>query len=236
MIFGVILICRPVWISEIMLHLPVLRSIRWPFREFLEFQFFLHLFLLLRQPGLSKTARVFVACLGTGLMVIPMALFPTPPTFNQMVLDRELLFSGGFYRYWDQLRPFLKPTDRIAVLVPLKFYLHDYHAIPYSLLGTFNYSEMNGVTNASGYSVMAPSYQLYTKTSAFYPNGAYLPDQKAALMAERPDLKFITLESVQPLRITLSSREGPTIDLTPYLPAGIQPQIDSRADEPDASQ
>ena len=37
-------------------------------------------------------------------------------------------------------------------------------------------------------------------------------------MAERPDLKFITLESLHPLKITLSSRDGPTIDLTPFVP------------------
>jgi hypothetical protein len=221
MFFGLILICRPVWISEVMLQLPVLRSIRWPFREFLQFQFFLHLFLLLRQPGLSKRTRVFMACLGTGLMVIPMALFPNPPTFNPMAVDRELLFSGGFYRYWDQVRPLLKPSDRIAVIVPQNFYLSNYHEIPYSLLGTYNYSELDGVINASGYSATAPDYQLYTKTYAAYANGAYLPDQKAALMTERPDLKFITLESVHPLKITLSSRDGPTIDLSPYVPAKI---------------
>jgi hypothetical protein len=150
-----------------------------------------------------------------------MALFPNPPTFNPMAVDRELLFSGGFYRYWDQVRPLLKPSDRIAVIVPQNFYLSNYHEIPYSLLGTYNYSELDGVINASGYSATAPDYQLYTKTYAAYANGAYLPDQKAALMTERPDLKFITLESVHPLKITLSSRDGPTIDLSPYVPAKI---------------
>jgi hypothetical protein len=37
-------------------------------------------------------------------------------------------------------------------------------------------------------------------------------------LAEHPDLKFITLESLQPLRITLSSGTGPAIDLTPFVP------------------
>jgi len=138
-----------------------------------------------------------------------------------MVLDRELLFSGGFYRYWDQVRPLLKPSDRIAVLLPMNFYLHDNGKIPYSLLGTFNYSEMTGVINACGYSATAPSYQLYTKTYAAYATGAYLPEQKTALMNERPNLKFVILESVHPLKITLSSRDGPTIDLTPYVPTEI---------------
>jgi hypothetical protein len=72
--------------------------------------------------------------------------------------------------------------------------------------------------NAWGYSPTALRDQAYTKTCAFYPFGAYLPNQKESLLAERPDLKFITLERLQPLRITLSSRDGPTIDLTPFVP------------------
>ena len=63
--------------------------------------------------------------------------------------------------------------------------------------------------------------QVYTKTYAYYPFGAYRPEQKAALMAEKPGLKFITLESLHPLKITLSSRDGPTIDLTPLVPPRV---------------
>ena len=76
----------------------------------------------------------------------------------------------------------------------------------------------DGFINAWGYSPTAPLDQVYTKTYAYYPFGAYTPDQKAALLAEKPDLKFITLESLQPLRITLSSAEGPVVDLTPFVP------------------
>jgi hypothetical protein len=72
--------------------------------------------------------------------------------------------------------------------------------------------------NAWGYSPTVPRDHVYTRTYAFYPFGAYRPEQKQALMVERPELKFITLESLHPLKITLSSRDGPTIDLTPYVP------------------
>ena len=218
MIFGAVLICRPVWVTEIMMQLPLFRSMRWPFREFVQFQFFLHLFLLVRPPGLTAPLRRFTALFGTCFMVIPMALYPLPPTFNSMNWDRELLLTGGTGRYWDQVRPLLKPTDRIAVLIPLDLYMDDRFEEPYSLLGTYNYAVLAGVVNAWGYSPTVPRDQVYTKTYAFYPFGAYHPDQKESLMEERPDLKFITLESLQPLRITLSSRDGPTIDLTPFVP------------------
>jgi hypothetical protein len=218
MVFIGVLVCRPVWITEIMMQLPLFRSMRWPFRELLEFQLFLHLFLVIRRPGLTLTARKFSAILGTFMMVFPMLLFPLAPTFNQMTWDRELILNGGAERYWEQVRPLLQPTDRIAVLIPLDVYDDDRFDEPYSLLGTYNYAAIDGIVNAWGYSPTLPRNQAYTKTYAFYPFGAYLPSQKQALMAERPELKFITLESLRPLRITLSSRDGPTIDLTPYVP------------------
>jgi hypothetical protein len=218
LIFGAIMICRPVFVTEIMAHLPLLRSLRWPFREFVQFQFFLHLFLLVRPPGLSVQARNVSAVFGTFVLVFPLLTFPFPPTFNAMTWDRELLISGGYESYWNQVRPLLKPTDRVAVLIPFNLYRDDRFEEPYSLLGSYNYAAVDDFVNAWGYSPTAPLDQLYTKTYAFYPFGAYDPAQKAALMAEKPDLKFISLESLRPLRITLSSRDGPTIDLTPFVP------------------
>ncbi len=222
MIFVAVLICRPVWISEVMMRLPLFRSMRWPFRELVQFQFFMHLFLLVRPPGLTAPVRRLTAVYGTCVMVIPMVFYPLPPTFNPMNWDRELIMTGGFERYWGQVRPLLKPTGRIAVIIPFDLYLDDRFDEPYSLMGTYNYAAMAGVVNIWGYSPTVPRDQVYTKTYAFYPFGAFLPSQKAALMAEQPDLKFITLESLHPLRMTLSSRDGPTIDLTPYVPERVK--------------
>ncbi len=229
MIFGAILICRPVWITEIMARLPLLRSMRWPFREFVQFQFFFHLFLVIRPPGFTALFRRNLAIFGTGLFVIPLVLYPEAPTFNPMNWDRELILTGGMDRYWDQVRPLLNPADRIAVIIPLSIYEDDRFEEPYCLLGTYNYAALAGVINAWGYSPTVAKDQLYTKTYAYYPFGAYHPAQKEALLAERPDLKFITLESLHPLRITLSSRNGPTIDLTPFVPPRHSPPMPRQA-------
>jgi hypothetical protein len=229
LVFIAVLVCRPVWITEIMMRLPLFRSMRWPFRELVQFQFFLHLFLVVRPPGLTPVARRFSAIFGTFVMVYPLALFPLPPTFNSMNWDRELILSGGFDRYWEKVRPLLKPTDRIAVIIPFDLYMDDRFEEPYSLLGTYNYAAMAGVVNAWGYSPTLPKSGTYTKTYAYYPFGAYHPLQKASLMAERPDLKFITLESLHPLKITLSSRDGPTIDLTPFVPARLSDKVNPAA-------
>lgn len=218
MLFGAVMVIRPLLISYTMMQLPVLRSMRWPFREFIQFQFFLHLFLLVRPPGLSVVARRMSAGFGALVMIAGMGFYPLPPTFNSMLWDRELVLTGGCSRYWDQVRPLLKPGARVAVLIPFDLYTDNRFEEPYSLMGSYNYSVLGDFVNAWGYSPTAPRDQVYTKTYAFYPFGAYRPEQKAALMAEKPDLEFITLESLHPLKITLSSRDGPTIDLTPYVP------------------
>jgi hypothetical protein len=217
-----VFICRPRWITEVMMHLPLFRSMRWPFRELIQFQLFFHLFLVLRRPGFRPRQRRLIAAWGTVILVVPLLGYKLPPTFNAMEMDRKLLLTGGFDRYWSQVRPLLKPDDRIAVIIPEELYFEDRFEEPYSLLSTFNYGCLAGVINTGGYSQTPPADALYTRTPAFYPFGAYLPRQKAALMAERPELKFITLESLKPLRISLSSRDGPTIDLTPYIPADIK--------------
>jgi hypothetical protein len=191
---------------------------RWPFREFIQFQFFLHLFLVVRKPGFNTQSRKFSAAFGAFVFIVPLVLYPYAPTFNTMTWDRELLISGRYQDYWAQVRTLLKPGDRVAVIIPLNLYEDDRFEEPYSLLGTYNYAPIDGITNAWGYSPTVPLDATYTKTYAFYPFGAYRPDQRAALMAELPELKFITLESLHPLRITLSSRDGPVIDLTPFVP------------------
>ena len=219
-----LLICRPHWVSRAMLHLPLLRSLRWPFREFLQFQFFLHLFLVARRPGFAPLARWRIAALGTVVLVIPMVLYFVPPTFNSMNWDRRLILSGAVDRYWAQARADLQPGDKVAVLIPLKLYTDNRFEEPYSLLGTYDYAILAGIVNASGYSPTAPQDQLYTPGISFYPFGAYIPEYRSALLRDRPNLKFITLESLSPLKITLSSANGPTIDLTPLVPAALSPK------------
>jgi len=223
MLLGVLLVCRPVWVSQIMLHLPLLRSMRWPFRELVQFQFFLHLFLILRSPGSLKLVQKMAAITGAAILIIPLFTYPLPPTFNAMNWDRELLMKGGFEKYWSQVRPLLKPTDRVAVIIPIDLYLFDRFEEPYSLLGTYNYATMAGIVNIWGYSQTAPLDQVDIKIYAYYPFGAYRPEQREYLLSQRPDLKFITLVSLHPLKITLSSATGPTIDLTPYVPPRLYP-------------
>jgi hypothetical protein len=219
--FIALLIIRPSWISEAMIHLPLVKSMRWPFREFVQFQFFLHLFLLIRKPGFLRRARFLFALVGLALYLLPLLLHQ-PPTFNQMRDDRRMILSGDDERYWDKVRALLQPDDRIATVIPPEVYLDERFEIPYSLLDTYNYPSLTRVINIWGYSQTVPENKLYVHTFPAYVFGAYTPAQKPALLTERPGIKFITLESLKPLRITLSSPDGSVVDLTPFIPAYVR--------------
>ena len=192
-------------------------------RELLQFQFFIHLFLLLRQPGYTPKMRRGFAIFGAAIYLLPLFTYRLPPTFNSMSWDRRLVLSGQDQIYWQHVRELLQPGDKVGVLIPRAIFDSDRFDEPYSLLGTYNYACIDGIINTSGYSSTTPLKQLYTRVG-YYPFGAYIPEQRADLLRDHPDMKLITLESLQPVKITLSSATGPAIDLTPYIPHELDPK------------
>jgi hypothetical protein len=221
-LLAALVIVRPVWISEIMARLPLLKSMRWPFRELIQFQFFLHVLLVARPSGFSPRAQFRLACFSTAILVIPMLAYKIPPTFNTMRVDRKLVLHGGLDLYWSRVGALLRPGDCIAPLLPTELYAEGHYEIPYSLLNAYNYPCFTRVLAAGGYSQTTPHDQLYVQPWSIFPFGVWTPPQKQDLMRERPDLKFISLDSLDPLKITLSSRDGPAIDLTPYVPDDVR--------------
>ena len=221
-LLAVLVVIRPIFVSEIMAHLPLLKSMRWPFRELLQFQFFLHVLLVIRPSAFAPRFQFRLAVFSTLIFVVPMLAYKIPPTLNTMRVDRQLAFNGGFEQYWRQVRLLLKPGDRTAAIIPREFYSEGQFELPFSLLNAFDYPCLSRCLAAGGYSQTTPRDQLYVRPWSIYPFGAWEPDQEPELLAERPDLKFITVESLDPLKITLSSRDGPTIDLTPFVPGEVQ--------------
>ena len=151
------LVCRPTFVIQLMTHVPVLKSMRWPFRELLQFQFFLHLFLLLRRPGYTPRLRQGFAVFGLAIYIVPLFTYRLPPTFNSMSWDRRLIISGQDQIYWQHVREFLKPDDVVGVLIPRALFDSDRFDEPYSLLGTYNYACIDGIENTSGYSSTTPA-------------------------------------------------------------------------------
>jgi hypothetical protein len=211
-----LLVVRPVWISEIMLHVPVLRSMRWPFREILQLQFFLHLFLVLRPLGGSLPFQRVTIISGIIVFVCPL-FFLSAPSFNPMAMDRQLLFSGVSERYWEKVKALLGPGEVIVPVMNPNLTLAERYVAPYSLIGAYDHPILFRVTSGTGYSLTVPRDQLYLKTLPAFNSGIYFPDQEADIRKERPNVRFVTLESITPLRITLSSPAGPPIELATFL-------------------
>ena len=212
---AILFVIRPTWLGEIMAQIPVLRSMRWPFREILQLQFFIHLFFILRPLGGPPPFQRVIILLGVFLFACPLFFLPAP-SFNLMEADRHLLVSGAAARYWQKVNVFLQPGDVIVPMMNPGFSAQDRYEAPYSLIGAYNYPEFFEVIAATGYTLTVPRDQAYLVTASSLNSGIYAPSQKDDILREHPNVRFITLESVKPLRITLSSPKGP-IDLTPLL-------------------
>jgi hypothetical protein len=215
-----ILIIRPDWLEMMIYRLPILRSMRWPFREGLQFLFFVHLLLILRFPERIPRWQPALAVFSLMMFLLPLP-FGRVPTFNSLALDRELLFSGEAERFWSKVKLQLKPTDQIATIIDWPTWQADNKDIPYTLLGTANFAQFFRVRCASGYSPTAPLDQIPLKTLPYYWFGAFNDNQVDQILAEKPDLRLVRLEGTRPLRITLSNGSAPPIDLSPYMPSEV---------------
>jgi len=223
-----VFIIRPEWMAVTMQHLPFFRSMRWPFREGMLFLFFIHLFLILRFPDKVPRWQPAIAIFSLMMFVLPLP-FIRVPTLNALFLDRQLLFSGQAERYWAGVKTQLKPTDEIAAVIDWPSWKAESKDIPYTLLGTANFPAFFQVRCVTGYSPTAPTDQMPLKT---YPGlwfGAFRADQVDRVLAEKPDLKLLRVESTHPLKITMSDGAGPEIDLSPYLQA---PDVKSPETDP----
>jgi len=214
----VLLIIRPHALGVLMQHLPVFRSLRWPFREGLLFLFFVHLFIILRFregiPLWQGPAVIF------GLLVFALPLpFIRPPSLNPLALDRRLLFSGQAAAFWTNVKAMLHPGDQIVTVIDDSFWKANARDIPYSLLGTANFPCFFQVCCGSGYSVTAPEDQKPIKTWPHFWFGAFDEEQVPAILAERPHLRILRVVSTHPLKLTISDGSGPQVDLTPAMRA-----------------
>jgi hypothetical protein len=213
---ALLLIIRPTFASAVMLHLPLLRSMRWPFREILQLQFFLHLFLVLRPLGGQLHFQRIMIFTGIFIFVCPL-FFLRAPSFNTMEADRALLFSGVSERYWQKVKALIGPEDVIVPVINPDLTVGARAIAPFSLIGAYDYPILFQVRSGTGYSLTVPRGQLYITLPPAFNSGIFLPSQEAAILQERPNVRFVTLESIRPVRITLSSPVGPAVDLTPLL-------------------
>ena len=212
----VVFIVRPPWLSALLSHIPILRSLRIPMREVLAFGFFIHGWIALRPVALKPPLR-------RASLVVGAALFATsfislgPPSFSNMERDRRLLFSGQSARFWDSLRPQLQNRSYVpAIEVPIPLLNANLDRVPWSLLGAYNYAALFGVPSRSGYYIPGLVPQEAGAQPLRAVMGIYDLESARRLQKKNPEVVILSLTSLDPPRIDwIDGSQRRTLTLPP---------------------
>ncbi len=224
-LLSVVFIVRPLWLTTLLSHLPILRSLRIPMREVLVFLFFIHCWIALRPVALD--ARLRRAALAVGAALFAASFWSLgPPSFSNMELDRRLLLSGGAARHWDSLRPRLAGRRYIAAIeVPLPLLNANLNRVPWSLLGAYNYAALFGVPARAGYMVPGLAQAEPGAQPLRAVMGIYSLRAARRLQARHPEVVILSLASLHPTRIDWiegSTRRGLLLPPEAIVPGPLQ--------------
>lgn len=165
-VLTVLLISRPDWLSRLLLNIPVLGSLRWPYKEVFLFIFALHLWML-RGTRLEPGKAGFVLGVGLIFFLAPLGIFG-PPTLNAVEADRGALFSGRAQEWGQRLARAVEGTRGVAAVLP-PWALEDveaYVALPALPLASHNYPAYFRIAAPSGYSATLPLKIFYREPRA----------------------------------------------------------------------
>ena len=208
-LIAAVCIARPLWLAEVLARLPLLKSLRWPFREIAVLNFFAHaLFLICFAPlslGSRAASRTMLACATAGTVVFALVFLCAAPTFWLFEPDRRLIISGEADRYWNKLKethglqpgfPRFVIQSQPQVLMPAR------PAVPFVLLGAFNYASLFRVRNVIGFSVTPPPNARWLETELgvkpWFWGGIFSHGAVNRIVAAHRDVQRIVLTGMAP--------------------------------------
>jgi hypothetical protein len=199
-----LMVIRPPWLAIGLSHVPLLRSLQWPFRELWLMHFTAHLFLVLnyRTPPRVLLASVCAA----SLLVFSGIFFYRSPTFYLFDLDRKLVISGEAERYWSQLLRENGTPPRVIVGMDPRFFYYFRNEVPFTLLGTYTFGSLWGFVSESGYTfTTAPTQQKHPDWPRPYTfPGAYTTKDVMTIWQKDPSVWRIDLLRVRPVEWSIS--------------------------------
>ena len=219
LLVSVVCIVRPLWLANVFAHLPLLHSLRWPFREIAVLNFFTHaLFLLAFRPPEGNAARRLIYGAGAvGTTIYLLVFLCIAPTLWLFGPDRQLIMSGEANRYWNTLKANGGPgvgNTRFVVGAPWEALLPQRECVPFSLIGGFNYAALFRVNNVSGFSVTPPPSTQWLKrdtgSEPYFWGGVFSPNAIARICKVYPDIQTIVLHSAVPVP-TWTIADGPAL-------------------------
>lgn len=204
-------IVRPGWLGEVMLRLPLLRSLRWPFREVGVLLFFTHMLFLLRYRGWpQRLPGLLLGAITTGTFVL--VFLCAAPTFWLFEVDRRLIMSGAADRFWDEVKAAHEPGPlRIVPVVPPRLMMAARLKVPFTLLGGYNHASLFRVVSLGGYSPTPPTTGRWVADLGVIPYfwGGVFNDAAADVIAARyPAYHRLSLRGLSPTVIVLAEDAG----------------------------
>jgi hypothetical protein len=200
--FVALCVVRPDWVAQFFSRIPLLRSTRMPFREVFAFLFFIHLWIALRPVTVSPLLLHATTLAGLLFYLGSLALF-RPPAITPMPLDRMLLISGKADRYWAEVRVLTQGNGLLLPVIFGKIPVADRSLVPWSLMNAYNYPALSGIPSRSGYIIRDMIGARYAGTEPLGPIGCFYQRDIALLRRADPQLRFIVLRSLEPVRIEL---------------------------------
>jgi hypothetical protein len=198
---------RPYALAKLLSTLPVLKSLRWPFREIAVLQFFTHaLFLVGYRPLTARAPRMIALAGGiAGAVIFALVFLSVAPTFRLFETDRRLIISGEADRYWNALRTSRGQNagfPRFAVQADPHLVMPSLSEVPFALLGAFNYASLFRVPNIIGFSITPPPnavrWEAELGVKHWFWGGIYAQSQIARIIAAQPDVQPIVLTGMKP--------------------------------------
>ncbi len=215
-VFIAVLVVRPLQVEIIMHQLPLLKSMRWPFREILQLQFFVHLFIILRPSSKTAPGSWPWPCSAWWLS---RCRFPSaarrPWTAGPLTEDasqrpgRPILTQVKAHE--------LKPGDLIATVIDVSVLHHRSRRHPLHPAGYGNFPRLLSGQIGFGIFDHVARRPNAGPIPAGYWFGGYREDQIADFLKYQPGVRLIRLEGTHPLKITLSSGNQPPVDLNPLF-------------------
>lgn len=192
----VLIVWRPEPIQEFFRYFPLLRSLRWPFREISVLIALLHLSFLLSWRPATNAGPLRLTWAYSGLLML-FCLAGGPPTFAEHGLSRRLIFSPNTAAYWEELKPLLSGRPTLAALSPAL--PEDYERFPLPLLAAPNFSALYDVVYAGGNSttsraLLDPTIQLISTGGRSLASGPRL----AAYLERRPQTNLFLMHQLKP--------------------------------------
>lgn len=195
-----VLIGRPGWLAELFFHLPLVSSMRWPYKEVFLFLFVLHLWAA-RGSLLDPKWTHMLAMVGMIFFLAPFMTFGAP-SLSAPSESRALVLSGRAADFWEEVQPMLDPGTKIVPVMAdgLLYDIPVYLKTPGPLLGSHNFPALFRIPSWSGYSATMPRRIFARKPGAANVFGVYSLSDKPRLMA-LSGLTLIEMRSLNPLVI-----------------------------------